>query len=207
MFRKLANGKLVSFFMMLIMVVPLIAGCAPAATATPVVVPPTLAPQATAPQVVQPTTAPVVQPTTAPTTVPTAAPAKKTFVFGRYLDAITPDPVMNDANADIWYMQQYYSGLLRFKPDNTLEADLATKWEVSSDGLTYTFTLRPNAKFADGTPITGADWQWSLDRCRDPKNGIWSFTMDAVDKVEASDTMVIFHLKSLCTVPLFHSPV
>jgi peptide/nickel transport system substrate-binding protein len=127
----------------------------------------------------------------------TAPAAKKTFVFGRYTDAINPDPVMNDANADNWYMQQYYNGLTRFKMDNSVEPDLATKWEVSPDGLTYTFTLRPGAKFSDGSPITGADWQWSLDRCRDPKNGIWAFSMDAVDKVEASDTQVVFKLKQV----------
>ncbi len=50
-------------------------------------------------------------------------------------------------------------------------------------------------KFSDGSPITGADWQWSLDRCRNPENGIWAFTMDSVDSVEASDTQVVFHLK------------
>jgi peptide/nickel transport system substrate-binding protein len=190
MFGKISAGKLANLIIMLFMVIPLIAGCASAAPATTVAVPNTSAP------VTQPTTAPAVQPTTAPATPTTASAAKKTFVFGRYMDAITPDPVMNDANADIWYMQQYYSGLLRFKPDNTLEADLAESWDVSSDGLTYTFHIRPGIKFADGTPITGADWQWSLDRCRDPKNGIWSFTMDAVDSVEASDSTVIFHLKN-----------
>jgi peptide/nickel transport system substrate-binding protein len=198
MFAKISTGKLVHFLFMLVMVVPLIAGCAPAATVTQVVVPPTSAPvtQPTTASVVQPTTAPAVQPTAVPATATTAPAAKKTFVFGRYMDAITPDPVMNDANADIWYMQQYYSGLLRFKPDNTVEADLAESWDISSDGLTYTFHIRPGVKFADGTPITGADWQWSMDRCRDPKNGIWSFTMDAVDSVEASDSTVIFHLKN-----------
>ncbi len=182
MFEKISTGKLVNFLIMLVLIVPLIAGCSPAATP--------------APAAGQPTTASAVQATTAPENPTAATSGKKTFVFGRYMDAITPDPVMNDANADIWYMQQYYSGLLRFKPDNTVEADLAEKWDISPDGLTYTFHLRPGGKFADGTPITGADWQWSLDRCRDPKNGIWSFTMEAVDKVEASDTTVIFHLKT-----------
>jgi peptide/nickel transport system substrate-binding protein len=144
-----------------------------------------------------PTSAPAenVAPAAPTDTAVPAPPAKKTFVFGRYMDAINPDPVMNDANADIWYMQQYYNGLTRFKPDNTIEPDMATEWETSADGLTYTFTLRPNAKWADGSPVTGADWQWSLDRCRNPENGIWAFTMEAVDSVEASDTQVVFHLK------------
>ena len=162
------------------MVIVMLVGCAPAATTAPAVT--------TAPGAPVVTTAPVA--TAAPT-----VPAKKTFVFGRYTDAINPDPVMNDANADIWYLQQYYNGLTRYKMDNSVEADLATKWETSPDGLTYTFTLRPDAKFSDGSPITGADWQWSLDRCRDAKNGIWAFSMEAVDKVVATDTQVVFTLK------------
>ena len=168
-------------FLGIAMIIVMLVGCTPAATTAPVA---TTAPGA-----------PVVTIAPANTAAPTV-PAKKTFVFGRYQDAINPDPVMNDANADIWYIQQYYSGLLRFKQDNSVEADLATKWEISPDGLTYTFTLRPDSKFSDGSPITGADWQWSLDRCRDSKNGIWAFTMDAVDKVVATDTQVVFTLKN-----------
>jgi peptide/nickel transport system substrate-binding protein len=112
------------------------------------------------------------------------------------MDALTPDPVMNDANADIWYMQQYYSGLLRFKPDNTVEGDLAERWDISPDGLTYTFYLRPDLKFSDGTPITAEDWLWSLDRARNEDNGIWWFTLEAVDKIEATDKTVVFTLKN-----------
>jgi peptide/nickel transport system substrate-binding protein len=197
MFGKISTGKLANCIITLALVIPLIAGCAPAATAPPAVVQPTTAPvvQPTTAQVVPPTSAPVVQPTTPPVAPTTAPAAKKTFVFGRYMDAINPDPVMQDANADIWYIQQYYSGLLRFKPDNSLEADLAESWDISEDGLTYTFHLRPGGKFSDGSPITGADWQGTLDRCRDPKNGIWAFTMEAVDQVIASDTTVVFKLK------------
>ncbi len=196
MFRRLFSTRSVHLIIAALMLISILAGCAPAANPTTVT---TSAAGSTEVSVQGsvPTSAPATQassPTTSPQTTPSAG--KKTFVFGRYMDAITPDPVMNDANADIWYIQQYYSGLLRFKPDNTVEADLATSWETSPDGLTYTFHLRPDSKFADGTPITGADWQWSLDRCRDSKNGIWSFTMEAVDKVEATDTTVVFHLKN-----------
>ena len=178
------SSKLTLFTMAIVtaIAVLLLVGCTTAAT-------PTSAPAKTS------APAETVAPA-APTDTAVPAPAaKKTFVFGRYMDAINPDPVMNDANADIWYMQQYYNGLTRFKADSTIEADLAESWDVSADGLTYTFKLRPNAKFADGSPITGADWQWSLDRCRNPENGIWAFTVEAVDKVDASDTQVVFTLK------------
>ncbi len=166
---ELSLNKALSFGLIVIMIAAVLVGCAPAAGTQ--------------------------APSTGGGNTPAAA-TKKVFTFGRYMDAINPDPVMNDANADIWYMQQYYSGLLRFKPDNTVEADLAEKWEASPDGLTYTFTLRPNLKFCDGSPVTAEDWVWSLDRARDQNNGIWWFTLEAVDKVEATDTQVIFHLKN-----------
>jgi peptide/nickel transport system substrate-binding protein len=47
-----------------------------------------------------------------------------------------------------------YEGLLQYKPDSDeLEGELATDWEVSEDGLTYTFTLRDDVTFSDGTPF------------------------------------------------------
>jgi peptide/nickel transport system substrate-binding protein len=195
MFGKSSLAKALNLAFVIVVAVSVLVSCAPAAPAAPAATTAPAAPAATAAAPAAPaaTTAPAAP---AATTAPVAA-AKKTFVFGRYTDAINPDPVFNDANADIWYMQQYYNGLTRFKMDNSVEPDLATKWEVSPDGLTYTFTLRPGMKFSDGSPITGADWQWSLDRCRDPKNGIWAFSMDAVDKVEASDTQVVFKLKQV----------
>jgi peptide/nickel transport system substrate-binding protein len=189
MFAKSSLAKAFTIAFVIVLTVPMLFGCTPAAPAAPT------APAATEAATVAPAATEAVTSAPAATEAATTAPAKKTFTFGRYMDAINPDPVMNDANADIWYMQQYYNGLTRFKPDNSIEADLATSWDVSTDGLTYTFQLRPDAKFADGSPITGADWQWSMDRARDPNNGIWGFTLDAVDKVEATDTQVVFHLK------------
>lgn len=142
----------------------------------------------------------------------TAVPEKKVFRFGRVADAVNPDPVMNDANYDIWYMQQYYSGLLRFTSDNQVEGDLAERWEVSDDGLTYTFYLRPDLKFADGSPILPEDWEWSLNRARNEENGIWWFTLEAIDTLEATEETVTFNLKQpyvpfLYSLALFNSVV
>lgn len=46
-----------------------------------------------------------------------------------------------------------YSGLIRFGKDLSFQSDLATKWSTSSDGRTWTFTLRQGVKFHDGTPF------------------------------------------------------
>jgi len=45
-----------------------------------------------------------------------------------------------------------------------LEPELAESWEMAADGLSVTFTLRPDATFHDGTPVTANDVKWSFDR-------------------------------------------
>ena len=50
-----------------------------------------------------------------------------------------------------------YEGLVRYKPDSPeIEGALAESWTVSPDGKTYTFKLRPNVKFHDGTAMDSA---------------------------------------------------
>jgi peptide/nickel transport system substrate-binding protein len=46
----------------------------------------------------------------------------------------------------------------------TLEPELASAWEQAADGMSVTFTLRPDATFWDGTPVTAHDVKWSFDR-------------------------------------------
>jgi peptide/nickel transport system substrate-binding protein len=118
------------------------------------------------------------------------------LVFGRYADSLFLDPVLNDANLDIWVLTNLYDPLLQPTADGKdVAPDLATAWSFSSDGLTLTLTLRDGIKFADGSPITAQDAKWSLDRARNPDNGIWNFTLAAIDSIDASGNKVIIHLK------------
>src|SRR3990172_10770472 len=54
-------------------------------------------------------------------------------------------------------------------PDNKLEPRLATKYEMSKDGLTYTIHLRKGVKFSDGTPFDAKAAKLTFDRALDPK--------------------------------------
>src|SRR4051795_8790751 len=104
--------------------------------------------------------------------------------YGRYADSLFLDPVLNDANVDIWILSNLYDTLILPTDDGKgLKPGLATEWKVSDDGLTVTLTLRDGIKFSDGSPITPADVQWSLKRAANPKNGIWSFLVGSIQDV------------------------
>jgi peptide/nickel transport system substrate-binding protein len=61
-----------------------------------------------------------------------------------------------------------FSGLTRIGDHSTPVPDLAESWDVSSDGLTWTFHLRKGVKFHDGASLTPQDVVYSLERYRDP---------------------------------------
>jgi ABC-type oligopeptide transport system substrate-binding subunit len=64
-----------------------------------------------------------------------------------------------------------FSGLVALSGDLDLAPDLAERWEISSDGLVYTFYLMTDATFADGRPITAHDFIYSLERALRPETG------------------------------------
>lgn len=120
-----------------------------------------------------------------------------TLVYGRYADSLFLDPVLNDANLDIWILTNLYDTLLQPTADGKgVVPGLASRYTASQDGKTFTLTLRPGIKFADGSPITPADVKWTLDRARNPDNGAWNFTLASVNTVSTSGSdKVVLNLK------------
>ena len=87
---------------------------------------------------------------------------------------------------------QLFAGLVRVDDQFEPEPYLAERWEVSEDGLSYTFHLTPKARFHDGAPITAEDVAFSLALVKEHHPfGIAMF--DAVDEVRSPDphTVVI----------------
>ena len=81
------------------------------------------------------------------------AEASGTLTIGRREDGTTFDPIKSAQNVDFWVFMNVYDVLVRVDWSGTkLEPGLAESWEVSSDGLVYTFKMR-DAKFEDGSPI------------------------------------------------------
>ncbi|MCW5854120.1 MAG: hypothetical protein KIT87_28895, partial [Anaerolineae bacterium] len=90
--------------------------------------------------------APAAAPTTAPAQQPAAKPAEAkaggTITEGSFADAKTLTSILSNDTSSGYVLSMLGNGLVKISPDNLLPIpDLATKWTVSPDNLTYTFTL------------------------------------------------------------------
>ena len=83
-------------------------------------------------------------------------------------DPPTLDPHLSGDTTSAGVVVEIYSGLVALNTDLQLVPDIADRWEISQDGLTYTFHIRENARFHDGKPITASDFKWSLERAASP---------------------------------------
>ncbi len=119
-----------------------------------------------------------------------------TLNFGRSSDSQFLDPVFNHSNSDIWVLTNIYDTLLQPSSNGKgVTPGLAQSYVVAPDKMSMKLTLRPNIKFADGSPITGTDVKWSLDRARDPNNGAWYGLLKSISSISTSGNTVTLNLK------------
>lgn len=78
------------------------------------------------------------------------------------------NPVLPEGVASTDINRLIYSGLTRYNSRRQLIPDLATSWEISPDGKTYTFHLRKGVKWHDGVPFTSADVAFTLTAIQNP---------------------------------------
>ena len=72
------------------------------------------------------------------------------------------NPVLSVSESDEDLARLIYTGLMRKNGDGTILPDLAERYNVSENGLEYTFTLRDSAVFHDGTPVTSEDVSYTV---------------------------------------------
>lgn len=114
---------------------------------------------------------------------------------------------ISDYNSDR-VASELYDTLVRFK-DGSLEIEpcLAESWDISADGLTYTFKLRKDVKFHDGTEFNADAVKFNYDRIKDPNSefydtGVWAyadvvFDPTIVEGVKVVDPFTVqFNLKT-----------
>jgi oligopeptide transport system substrate-binding protein len=92
--------------------------------------------------------------------------------LGNQNEPATLDPHIMDAATDMNVAVALYEGLTSYdeKTGEGVPA-VAERWDVSSDGLTYTFHLRPTAKWSNGDPVTAGDFAYSIQRILTPSLG------------------------------------
>lgn len=82
------------------------------------------------------------------------------------------DPNTATGNIEDMYISALFEGLTTYDPKNlSPQPGVAEKWVMSSDGKMLTFTLRKDAKWSDGTPVTAQDFVYSYERLLNPKTG------------------------------------
>jgi len=83
-------------------------------------------------------------------------------------DIATFDPAQSSDNLSIDAINMVFTGLVEINDKLAVTPELASSYDMSSDGLSYTFHLRSGLKFSDGTPLTSADVAYSIDRALSP---------------------------------------
>lgn len=128
------------------------------------------------------------------------------FRYNESANISSLDPAFAKNQANIWACNQLFNGLVQLTDSLTIAPDVAKSWELSADGLTYTFTLRKNVNFhkhigfgPDSTrAVTAQDVEYSLLRLTDEKvasPGGW--ILQNVNEIKAvNDSVLNIKLKN-----------
>jgi peptide/nickel transport system substrate-binding protein len=110
----------------------------------------------------------------------------KVLTVGNPFSPLSLDPSMSGNGRAGTHLMPAYEPLVREKADGSFEAALATSWKVSPDNTEVVFTLRSDAKFSDGEPVTAQAAKKSIDYWR-AKKGPFSVNFLSVNSIEALD--------------------
>jgi peptide/nickel transport system substrate-binding protein len=105
------------------------------------------------------------------TATPLPAKVQDTFIFGAQGEPVCLDPAIITDGISSRVTRQVFEGLVKFDKDTfNVVPQLAEKWEVSADGMVWTFMLRKGAKFHDGTTFDADAVLKNFDYWRNTKN-------------------------------------
>ncbi|HYE69063.1 MAG TPA: ABC transporter substrate-binding protein, partial [Anaerovoracaceae bacterium] len=100
-------------------------------------------------------------------------------------EPMTIDPALNSAVDGAVMLQHMFEGLMKWKDDGKGNAVLtegqAASYEISEDGLVYTFKLRDDIAWSDGEPVKASEFVYAWQRLVDPDTAAdYSYMIDAV---------------------------
>jgi nickel transport system substrate-binding protein len=126
-------------------------------------------------------------PTAAPS--PAAAAVEQTFVIAVGSDPGPLNP--HDYAYSFIALDMVYEPLVRYAADGSIVPALAESWEISPDGLTWTFTLREGVTFQDGTPFNAEAVKWNFERWIQTERHNWLPSTNRIAAVEAPDERTV----------------
>src|SRR5713101_5185214 len=136
--------------------------------------------------------------------------AQKTLVIAIAADPTGLDPEAVQNNTSGFIMATIFDSLVKYKPGSVdVEPGLAEKWDISEDGLTYTFHLRKGVTYHDGTPFNAPNYVKTIKRLLDKSDPdsifntgpVESFIDDTYGEVASytatDDNTVVFKFKTV----------
>jgi len=127
-----------------------------------------------------------------------AAPSDKELVIGQVTEPEkAPDPIMDGSLAGDNYYYNVFDQLTALDVDGKVIPKLATAWTPSADFKTWTYTLRTDVKFHDGSPLTAKDVEFTYNKILKSPDADNLFYMGQLQSVKASDDhTVVFTLNA-----------
>ncbi len=113
---------------------------------------------------------------------------EQTFSYNVIDEFVTLDPALIEVVDDNDVARQLFEGLMNQDPEGNVVPGVATGYEVSEDGLTYTFTLRPEARWSNGEPVRAQDFVYAWRRVVNPEtasNYSWFMGLAGVVNADA----------------------
>ena len=122
-----------------------------------------------------------------------AAQAQTSITVAMQLEPPHLDPTSAAAGAiDSVTYANIFEGLTRFASDGSIIPGLAESWEITDDGLEYTFKLHDGVTFHDGTAMDGEDVKFSLDRARaEDSVNAQKALFEGIESVEVIDPLTV----------------
>jgi len=108
------------------------------------------------------------------------------------LDPLSLDPHTNSNFSSLQGFEHCYESLTTYDEEMNVIPALAEQWEIAEDGLTYTFTLRPDVKFHNGKTMTGDDVKYSIERVLNPETASpWRSWLSAINEITVVEPLLV----------------
>jgi peptide/nickel transport system substrate-binding protein len=137
-------------------------------------------------------------------------PVTFTVAYLNEVDSFNPFLGIEASSFEMWSLM--YDSLTGYAMEDMQPTPaLATEWDTSDDGLTWTFTIRDGVTWSDGEPLTAQDVLYTYERIRDggPERATWGVYLKGVASVTApDDTTIVLELEQpSALLPLLPIPI